>query len=94
MHKLIIVKKIRIGLIFPRAVLYSRKNIVGLGLIKLSTAIVILAYKLCIGNLRENTRIIKLIRRNKEIVIINPSTLTCIEINTPTIGFVIILIER
>ena len=70
MHEPIIIKKIRISLTFPRAVLYSKKNVVELGLIKPSIAIVILAYKLYIRNLRANTRIAKIIRIHEEVIII------------------------
>ena len=51
--------------IFPRAVLYFRRNALGIGLIKPEIIIAILACKLYIGNVRAKTRIGRLIKYNK-----------------------------
>ena len=45
-----IAKKLRLGSNFPRAALCSRKNAVGIGMIKPKTAIAMLVCKLHIGN--------------------------------------------
>ena len=42
----------RIETTFPRAILYSRRNAIGLKLIRPKTAIAMQAYKLYLGNLR------------------------------------------
>ena len=59
-----ITKKLRLGLTFLRLVLCVRQNATGVGLIKISVALVILASKLHISNLRVNTRVSMLIRIN------------------------------
>ena len=55
MYESIISKKLRLGAKFLKAVLYSRRNVVGIGLICLEIAIVILVGKLYIRNLIANT---------------------------------------
>ena len=50
MYKSIVTKKLGVGVIFPRAVIYSKRNAIGFGLIKPEIVIVILVMKLYIGN--------------------------------------------
>ena len=70
MYESTIAKKMNLRVIFPRVILYSRQNTLGLGLIRPKTIMVMLAYKLYIGNLREKTRNGKLIRYYEEIIIV------------------------
>jgi len=51
-------------------VIYSRRNVVGYGLVKPETVLVILLIKLYEGNMRANTRNNELIYSNKEAVIV------------------------
>ena len=67
---MVIAQKIKLGIIFPHVVLYSRRNVIGLGLIRPKTAIAMQAYKLYLGNLRAQMRIARIIRINKEAIII------------------------
>ena len=46
------------------------KSVVGLRLIKLLIAVLILACKLYISNMRFNTKMTKLIRMNKEVIVV------------------------
>ena len=62
-----------LGSTFPRAILYFRRNTLGIGLIKPETIIAILACKLYIGNVRAETRIRKLIKYNEQIKIVEYS---------------------
>lgn len=61
MYKVIIAKKLRLGSTFLRAILYSRQNVMGLGLIKPIIVIVMLASKQFIRNIRLESRLNKLI---------------------------------
>ena len=70
MYESTIVKKLRLGGNFPRAVLDSRKKSVGIGLIKPKTAVEIFSCKLYIGNARAATKISKIIRYQEELVAI------------------------
>ena len=70
LYEKIIVKKLRLEETFLRYVLYTRQNVVEIGLIKPETAIAMLKVKLYIRNIRSNTRITNLIKVNKEKVII------------------------
>jgi len=47
-----ITQKIRLGTKFPRAILYLRRNAIGLGLIRPKTSIAMQACKLYLGNFR------------------------------------------
>jgi len=69
-HEVVIAKKLNLGNTFSRAILYSRRNVVGIGLIKVETVIVMLVCKLCIGNLRANNKISRLIRYDKKWIIV------------------------
>ena len=57
----------QLGTKFNRAVLYMKQNAIGIGLIKLSTVVVMLIGKLYIRNIRAQTRIELLIKLNQEI---------------------------
>ena len=57
-----IAKKLRLGSNFLRAALHSRKNAVGIGLIEQKKAVSMLSCNLCIGNVRDATKISKIIR--------------------------------
>jgi len=59
-----------LGITFPRAILFSRRKSTGLWLIRPKIAIAMQAYELHIRNLWAQTRIEKLIRMNKEVVIV------------------------
>jgi len=61
MYEEIIYTKLGLGKKFPRTALYTRQNAIGIGLITPKTAIVMLATKLYIRNLRAKTRISKII---------------------------------
>ena len=61
-----ILRKLGLSEKFLREVLYSRKSALGICLIKLSTIIVILALKLCIGYKRTSNRISNILQINKE----------------------------
>ena len=69
MYKVTIAKKLRLRSTFSRAVLYSRWNVMDLELIKPITVIVMLANKQFIRNIRLELRLNKLIRYNKESVL-------------------------
>ena len=56
MYESVITKKIEVGENFPQVVIYLRRNAVDFRLIKLETVLVILLMKLCVGNMRANTR--------------------------------------
>ena len=60
-----IIKKLGLSEKFPRELLYSRKLALGIGLLKPSTIIAILATKLYIGHMRKNDRIANIIKINK-----------------------------
>ena len=62
-HETTIAKKLRLGSNFSRETLYSRKNILGIALIKPKKEVEMLACKLYIGNVRANTKICKIIRK-------------------------------
>jgi uncharacterized protein with PQ loop repeat len=62
-----ILKKLRFNIKFPCNVLYARKSILGIGLIKPSTAIQALALKQYIGHKWIDTKLAKTIDINKEI---------------------------
>ena len=70
MYKSIVTKKFKVGAIFPRVVLYSRRNTIGFSLIKPKTVVAMLAMKLHIRNMRVNTRNNQLIRLNEEAVMV------------------------
>ena len=57
-------------MIFPRVVLYSRRNAIGIGLIRPKMVIAIQACKLYLGNLRAQMRIARMIRINEEVIMI------------------------
>ena len=59
-----------VEVIFLRAVVYSRRNAVGFGLIKPETVIKILAIKLYIRYMRSNIKNNQLIRSNKKVVMV------------------------
>ena len=61
MHEVIIVKKLRLKAIFYRAVLYIRRNAVGIRLIWPETVIVMIVSKLFMENIRAPMRLNKLI---------------------------------
>ena len=61
-----ILRKLGLSTKFPREVLYSRKSAMGIGLLKPSTIIAILAMKLYIGHKRANDRIANIIQINEE----------------------------
>ena len=69
-HKATILQKMKLRITFPGAVLYSRRNVIGIGLIRSKMVIVIQAYKLYFGNLRAQMRIARIIRINEEAIII------------------------
>ena len=56
-----------LGVTFPRAALYFRKNALGIGLVKPETVIAILV---CIRNTRAETRIGRLIKHNEQMKMI------------------------
>ena len=66
LHETTIAKKLRLGSNFPREALNSRKNAVGLGLIKPKKVAATLAWKLYIGNVRANMKTCKIIRMQEE----------------------------
>ena len=70
MHKLTIAQKLGLGKNFSWGVLHSRKNAVGIGLIKPKMAINMLACKLHIENKRCNAKIGKLIWLIEEAVMV------------------------
>ena len=70
MNKTIIAIKLRLGSNFPKAALCLRKNTLGIGLINPKTAVSILVCKLCIENLRVNTKISKIRQTQEESLII------------------------
>ena len=70
MHETIIVKKLRLWINFLIAALRSRNNAVGIGLIKLKAAVAMLACKPCIGNLRANTKMFKIMKIQEEALVI------------------------
>ena len=72
-YEFIIATKLRLGSIFLRAVLYLRRNAVGIRLIWLEIVIVILTNKLFIKNIRATTRLNKLIQYNEEAVMVEYS---------------------
>ena len=51
-YEIVIAQKMKLGMTFLRAVLYSRRKVIGIGLIRPKMAIAIQACKLYIGNLR------------------------------------------
>jgi len=61
-----ILRKLGLSEKFPRELLYSRKSALGIGLLKPSTIIAILAAKLYIGHMRKNDRIANMIKINEE----------------------------
>ena len=65
-----IAQKMNLGATFLRAMLYFRRNTLGIGLIKQETIIAMLACKLCIRNVRAETRIGRLIKYNEQIKMI------------------------
>ena len=62
----VLLKKLGLSEHFPRDVLYSRRTVLGIGIMKLSTIIDVLASKLYVGHERLNNRISKIIKINKE----------------------------
>ena len=62
----VILRKLGLSERFPRDMLYSRKTALGVGIMKPSTIIDILALKLYVGHKRSNDRIAKIIRINEE----------------------------
>ena len=60
----------KLGMIFLRAVLYLRRNAIGIRLIRPKMAIAMQACKLCIRNLRAQMKIARLIRINEEVIMI------------------------
>ena len=73
MHEEIISIKLGLESKFPRALLCIQQKRLGIGLIKLKTAIAMLVHKLYIGNIRVNSKIAKLIKINKEALTIEHS---------------------
>ena len=63
----------KLEIVFLRAVLYSRRNAIGLGLIRPKMMITIQACKLYTGNLCSKTRIVRLFRMNEEAIVIEYS---------------------
>jgi len=61
-----ILRKLGLSEKFPREILYSRKSALGIGLLKPTTIIAILAMKLCIGHMRMNDRIATILTINEE----------------------------
>ena len=70
MYESVIAKKLRLRANFLKTVLHTRQNAVGIELVHLETVITILASKFHIGNLRADTKVSKLIRLNKEALIV------------------------
>ena len=62
----IILKKIGLGEKFPRLCLYSRRSALGIGLLKPTTILAILALKLYVGHKRLNTKISRMITINEQ----------------------------
>ena len=60
----------KLGMTFLRAVLYLRRNMIGIGLIRPKIIIVMQACKLYLVNLRVQMRIARIIRINEEAIII------------------------
>ena len=73
MYKETISSKIGLRKKFPRLILYTKQNVVGLGLISPKTVITILAMKLYIGNKRERIRIGNMINIIDKIIFIENS---------------------
>ena len=53
---------LRLGINFPRTVLCSRKNVVGIELINPKKSVAILVCKLCVGNLGSNTKMYEIMK--------------------------------
>ena len=70
LHETNIDKKLRLGCNFPRAKCYWGKNSVGMYSIKQKIVVVILAYKLYIGNTRAHMKISKIVKIQEESVTI------------------------
>ena len=60
-YKATIAKKMKLRTTFLRAILYIRQNVIGMRLITLKINMVMLVYKLYIGNIRAKSRMNKLI---------------------------------
>ena len=60
----------RLGATFSRVVLYLRRNAIGVGLIRPKIVITMQVCEWYIRNLRAQTRVARLIRINKETIII------------------------
>ena len=69
-HESAIAKNLRLGSNFPRVSLHSRKNAVGIRLIKPKIAVATFSCKLYIRNMRSVTKIRKIIRHQEEAVTI------------------------
>jgi len=67
----VISKKLNLGAKFLRVILHTRRNAIGIDLIKLETIIVILVCELYIGDLRAKIRISWLIRYNEEVIMVD-----------------------
>ena len=62
----ILLVKLSLNQKFPRRILYTRKTALGIGIMKLSIIIAILAIKLYLGYKRSEDRIAQIIKINKE----------------------------
>ena len=65
-----VIVKLRLEQKFLRYVLYTRRNAIGIGLIKPNTAITVLTMKLFIGNKRAKTKISQMIKIIDKMVMI------------------------
>jgi len=66
-YKLMLLWKLRLSMKFPRIILYTRKTVIGIGIMKPSTVIDTLVLKLYVGYKRQKSRIAMLIKANEEI---------------------------
>ena len=61
-HELIILRKLKLSIKFPRKILYARKSALGVGLMAPSTIVGILAVRACVGHHRGQSRVSKIIQ--------------------------------
>ena len=64
--KPVLLEKLGLSVKFLRKILYTRKTALGVGLMKPSKIIMILALKLYLGHMRNNNRIVNIIKINEE----------------------------
>ena len=66
MNELVMLRKMGFSVNFPRKIVHAQKSALGIGLMKPTTTMAILALKLCVGHKRKGSKIAEMTEINEE----------------------------